>query len=473
MVFSSLFFVYAFFPVCMLLYYMFRSIKWRNAVLLVFSLLFYSWGEPKCVFLMIVTVIINYLLGLGIEKAQKLTLKRLYMGLSILISLGLLGYFKYSGFFVETVNSLTGSEFSVPNIMLPIGISFYTFQILTYVIDVYRGKVPAQKSIFKLLLYICCFHQLIAGPIVRYEDVAREIDERHADAADIAAGIKRFIIGFSKKVLLANMCGKAATEILNGSLADTTVICAWYGIIMFSLQIYFDFSAYSDMAIGMGRMCGFHYKENFDYPYISSSVTEFWRRWHMSLGSFFRDYVYIPLGGNRKHHLFNLFVVWFLTGMWHGASWNFIIWGLYFFFFLVQEKFVYGKQLQKAPVLAHIYLLLVVIVGWVFFYYTDLSQALQLLKIMFGLSGNEFSNPFALAQISNSIVIFQIAFICCVPIGKLLKDYFSTPSTSEEKVVRGGAIKSFAVFVSLAVLFVISSIMLVGESYNPFLYFRF
>ena len=473
MVFSSLFFVYAFFPLCMLLYYISPSIKWRNGVLLVFSLIFYSWGEPLFVLLMLATVVINYFLGLAVERAETDAGARFYMGLSVLVSLGSLGFFKYAGFFVETINGIAGTSIPAPQVALPIGISFYTFQILTYVIDVYRGKVPAQRSLLRLLLYICCFHQLIAGPIVRYEDVANEIEDRSASQKDIAEGIKRFVIGFSKKVLIANMCGKVVGEILDGDIAKTTVICAWYGIIMYSLQIYFDFSAYSDMAIGMGRMCGFHYKENFDYPYISKSVTEFWRRWHMSLGSFFRDYVYIPLGGNRRHQFINLFAVWFLTGMWHGASWNFIIWGLYFFVFLVLEKFVYGKALAKVPALAHVYLLLIVVVGWAFFYYTDVTDAFALLKVMFGFSGNAFSDAFATAQISGSLMIFQIAVICCMPVGSMLAKLFTDGTEQLDRPSAGRGLVKFAGGLMLAALFVISSIMLVGESYNPFLYFRF
>ncbi len=461
----------------MLLYYASKSIKWRNIILLIFSVIFYSWGEPVLVVLMVITIAVNYFFGLQIDKAQTPGKRKLYMALAVIVSLGSLGYFKYTGFFVETLNGVFGTEIPVPQISLPIGISFYTFQILTYVIDVYRGKVPVQRSFWKLMLYICCFHQLIAGPIVRYEDVAAEIDDRSATAEDITAGIKRFIIGFGKKVIIANTCGQAATEILGGNLAETTVIAAWYGIIMYTLQIYFDFSAYSDMAIGMGRMCGFHYHENFNYPYISKSVTEFWRRWHMSLSYFFRDYIYIPLGGNRKHQLLNLFVVWFLTGMWHGASWNFILWGLYYFVFLVLEKFVFGKYLQKVPALAHIYLMLVVIVGWVFFYYTDLSQAMQLLRVMFGFSGNAFSDVFAIAKINNSIIYFQIGVLACLPILQYLRNFNEKMAAIGERGLfqskGAAALGSVFQFAALAAIFVVSSLMLVGESYNPFLYFRF
>lgn len=481
MVFSSLFFVYAFFPLCMLLYYANTSIKWRNGVLLVFSLVFYSWGEPTLVLLMLATVTVNYLLGLGIDKFRGSAVSTIFMALSVIVSLGSLGVFKYAGFFIDTINGIFGSQIPVPQISLPIGISFYTFQILTYVLDVYKGKVPVQKSFFKLMLYISCFHQLIAGPIVRYEHVAAEIEDRSVTPQDITDGIKRFIIGFAKKVMLANMCGQVATEILDGSLSSTTVIGAWYGIIMYTLQIYFDFSAYSDMAIGMGRMCGFHYRENFDYPYMSRSVTEFWRRWHMSLGSFFRDYVYIPMGGNRVpmwRYILNLFTVWFLTGMWHGASWNFIIWGLLYFVFLVIEKFFLKKYLDKIPFVPHIYTMLIIMIGWVFFYYTDLSKALEMLGIMFGFSGHSFSDIFIVTKINNSSVVLQAAILCCMPILKFLNEFKESSERrlgSGGKVVAGvgGAVTSVISFAVHAALFIVSSIMLVGESYNPFLYFRF
>jgi len=475
MVFSSLFFVYVFLPICMLLYFLAPNIKLKNAVLIVFSLIFYSWGEPTFVLLMIATVAVNYVLGLLIGKFQGKWPSKLFLAISVICLLGSLGVFKYAGFAVESVNSLLGTTFTVPDIKLPIGISFYTFQILTYVIDVYRGVVPSQKSPFRLFMYIACFHQLIAGPIVRYDHIAAEIEERSATQKDIAEGIERFIIGFGKKVILANMCGTVASDILDGSVNDLTVVGSWLGIIMYSMQIYFDFSAYSDMAIGLGRMCGFHYRENFDYPYVSRSVTEFWRRWHISLGSFFRDYVYIPLGGNRKHQFLNLLVVWFLTGLWHGASWNFVIWGLYYFVFIALEKFVYGKFLKKLPIISNIYLLVIVIVGWVFFYFTDITKAFEFIKTMFGFTGARVIDGMTETQLLNNAYLIAAGVICCLPILK----YLSKARNAISERTSGGlySVLSFSryaiCYLVLFAIFAISSILLVGESYNPFLYFRF
>ena len=365
----------------------------------------------------------------------------------------------------------------VPKVVLPIGISFYTFQIVSYVIDVYRGDVQSQKSPFKLLLYISSFHQLIAGPIVRYDHIAAEINERNATPYDIWQGIERFVLGLAKKVVIANLCGEVAGTILDADLTNVTVSGAWFGILMFSIQIYFDFSAYSDMAIGMGRMCGFHYHENFDYPYVSRSVSEFWRRWHISLGSFFRDYVYIPLGGNRKHQLFNLLVVWMLTGLWHGASWNFVVWGLYYFVFIALEKFVYGKILKKLPVINNLYTLFVVVIGWVFFYFTDFSKAIELIKAMFGLNGAGLINVYNETQIMNNIYLFVLGAVCCVPVFRTVKKLFTKNKKAEVAVTPsnslianfGFAVSAICIFALLAV----SVIMLVGDSYNPFLYFRF
>ena len=462
----------------MLLYFISPSINWRNGELLVFSLIFYSWGEPKLVLLMLATVAVNYAFGLLVERYRGRPAAKLFLALAVLVSLGSLAVFKYAGFFVSSLNSVLGAGMTVPSIALPIGISFYTFQILTYVIDVYRGSVPAQRSFFRLLLYISCFHQLIAGPIVRYEDIARELEHRRTSPDEISYGIRRFIIGFAKKVVIANMCGETASQILDSDVASITVAGAWFGVIIFSLQIYFDFSAYSDMAIGMGRMCGFHYKENFDYPYVSRSVTEFWRRWHISLGSFFRDYVYIPLGGNRRHQLLNLFIVWSLTGLWHGASWNFALWGIYFFVFIALEKFVYGKVLEHLPVISNLYLLAVVAVGWVFFYYTDVSQAFALLSVMFGAAGNPVSDSLVMVTIQSNFVLLNLAVLCCIPFGRLFKGLFDGGGrrTRAGRLADSRAVSGLSLALSTvvcAVLLMVSTVMLVGESYNPFLYFRF
>lgn len=476
MVFSSLFFVFAFFPLCMLLYYAMPSLKLKNAVLLVFSLLFYSWGEPVLVLLMIATVLVNYILGLLIDKTRGKAVSRVFLIISVCCSLGSLVVYKYGDLLIDTVNSITGLKLPPTGLSLPIGISFYTFQVLTYVIDVYRGDAKVQRSPFRLLLYICCFHQLIAGPIVRYEDIAAEISERSVSAEDISCGIRRFITGLGKKAILANMCGEAASALLDNGTEGLSVSGAWFGIIMFSLQIFLDFSAYSDMAIGMGRMCGFHYRENFDYPYISSSVSEFWRRWHISLGSFFRDYVYIPLGGNRRHQLLNLLIVWALTGLWHGASWNFLVWGLYFFVFIALEKFVFGKALKKLPVINNLYTLLVVVVGWVFFYFTDISEAISLLRVMFGLSGNPRSDVLNDITINSNMLLLSLTLICCVPVADIIKGAFG--GKKERRISAEGreglpVVRRAVTAVWYLAVFALSSVMLVGESYNPFLYFRF
>jgi alginate O-acetyltransferase complex protein AlgI len=325
------------------------------------SLFFYAWGEPKWISVMLLCTLVNYITGILAEKHKGKWQSRAALVASLIINLGALGFFKYAGFLVSNLNHLTGLSISFAEIALPIGISFYTFQSMSYVIDVYRGEVEAQRSYWKLLLYVSLFHQLIAGPIVRYKDIAAEIENRRVTLDTFSAGINRFVVGLGKKVILANTAGKLSALFLDIPAADMSVLGGWYGIILFAIQIYFDFSGYSDMAIGLGKMFGFTYKENFDYPYISKSATEFWRRWHISLGTFFRDYLYIPLGGNRHHHIRNLTIVWLLTGLWHGASWNFILWGLYYGLLIILEKLFLDKWLKKLPaVFNHIYLLFIV-----------------------------------------------------------------------------------------------------------------
>ena len=328
MVFSNLIFLCLFLPANILLYYLTRNPAWRNGVLIFFSLFFYAWGEPVWVTLLIFSATIDYFHGKICEKYTGRWQAKAALISSLVLNLGLLGVFKYSGMAVESLNALTGLSLPVPAFSLPIGISFYTFQTISYVVDVYRGQVRAQKSYWRFFMYVSMYPQLVAGPIVRYTDVAEQIDSRHTTREDFVKGISRFCAGLGKKVLIANLAGDFASQYLDGDLTSLTTAGAWFGILMFTLQIYFDFSGYSDMAIGLARLFGFHYMENFNYPYISQSVSEFWRRWHISLGSFFRDYVYIPLGGNRSHTFRNLLIVWFLTGLWHGASWNFIVWGL-------------------------------------------------------------------------------------------------------------------------------------------------
>lgn len=471
MVFSSLNFMYLFLPVCLLLYFILRGIKARNYLLLVMSLLFYAWGEPKWIVLMIVTTLVDYGAGLLVDKYRGQKQAKWALAGSVVITLSFLAVFKYLGFFNQNLNSLFGAELPTQIFNLPIGISFYTFQAITYVVDVYRGKARVQRSYANLLLYVSLFPQLIAGPIVRYTDIAEQLESRETTVEGFARGITRFVMGLGKKVLLANIAGQIATSLIGGDLSKASVLGAWLGIFAYTFQIYFDFSGYSDMAIGLGHMFGFTYVENFNYPYISKSITEFWRRWHISLSTFFRDYVYIPLGGNRRHQLRNMFVVWALTGLWHGASWNFVLWGLYYFVFLAIEKLFLGKYLEKLPaVVGHIYALFIVVVGWVFFYFDDVSRLGQMLKLMFGFSGQAGVMPTDTILLKNHLVFFMVAIVACIPVSKLVKALlirFSRRGTVQETVA--GAV---GIVYDVALLF-FSTAALVGASYNPFLYFRF
>ena len=466
MVFSNLIFLYLFLPLCLAAYFLCRSIPAKNAVLIVFSLIFYAWGEPVYLFLMIAAAAVNWGFGLLIEKRHK----RVFLVLALVLDLGCLAVFKYTGFVVENLNALFGASIPVPVIALPIGISFYTFQALSYTVDVWRGDVPAQRSFAKFLLYISLFPQLIAGPIVRYADVAGQIDARSFDAADAFYGATRFCIGLAKKVLLADAAGKVAAQILDGSAASATTAAAWLGIVLYTFEIYFDFSGYSDMAIGMGRIFGFKYPENFRRPYTSRSITEFWRRWHISLGSFFRDYVYIPLGGKKKHQLLNMAVVWALTGLWHGASWNFVLWGLYFFIFIALEKLFLSKYLEKQPALAHIYLLLIVFFGWILFKFESVGDIWCVLKGMFGANGNAFSDFETWTAVKSHIIILLIAVFASTPITKRLSAAFKYRALRNNGAL---AVYSVLQFVIPAALLILSAAALVGNSYNPFLYFRF
>ena len=486
MVFSSLEFLYLFFPLCMLFYYLCKSINAKNAVLIVFSLIFYAWGEPCYVFLMIGTILLDYLFGLGIGKYRTQARGKLLLVLALIVNLGLLGLFKYAGFIANTINSITGLHLTDPKLALPIGISFYTFQVVSYLVDVYRGDVQPQREPHKLMLYICLFHQLIAGPIVRYEQIANEIEHRKATPVETSMGIDRFIVGLSKKVILANAMGKLASVYLDAdNLASVPTLAGWFALAMYGLQIYFDFSAYSDMAIGMGRMIGFHYLENFNYPYLSGSITEFWRRWHISLGTLFRDYVYIPMGGNRcssARHIFNMFVVWALTGLWHGASWNFVLWGLYFFVLLVLEKYVIGGFLKKHKIFAHIYFLVAIVFGWSLFYFTDMTRWTAFVRVLFG-GGKGFADSILANQVRSNLFIVLIAIIGATPVLQLIKRGYmrvcgigrvKKPDGSVEVVNPVPAAVAYIVKgVVLAALLFICTAMLVGQSYNPFIYGRF
>ncbi|MBE6907387.1 MAG: MBOAT family protein [Ruminococcaceae bacterium] len=467
MVFANLLFIYLFLPLNILLYFLSKKIVWRNLVLVAFSFVFYAWGEPVWVMLLLFSASFDYMHGRMIERYRGTWLAKAAVLSSLVVNLSLLGTFKYSGFFVRNLNAVFGTQLSVPSFALPIGISFYTFQTISYVIDVYRGDTKAQTNPVYYLLYLSMYHQLVAGPIVRYRDIDREIRTRTTDAAGFSEGLTRFIFGLAKKVLIANTAGDLASQYLDGELAGLTVAGAWLGILLFSLQIYYDFSGYSDMAIGLGRIFGFHYRENFNYPYISRSATEFWRRWHISLGSFFRDYVYIPLGGNRRHQYLNLAVVWFLTGLWHGASWNFILWGLYFGALIALEKKFLHQVLERIPAFfSHLYLLLLAALGWVLFYFTDMKRLGQFLRILFG--GAPLWDSRVEIALVNNLFWLAAAVLFCAPVVKLVKSFVS--KWFNENQLSIVLICQTAVNV---ILLTASTAMLVGQSYNPFLYYRF
>ncbi|MBQ3072023.1 MAG: MBOAT family protein, partial [Oscillospiraceae bacterium] len=418
MLFSSIPFLFYFLP-CVALLYIATPKRLKNLTLLVGSLVFYAWGEPRLVLLMLLTVFFGYVLGLLTEKYPQH--KKLFLWLALAVGLGFLGYFKYVDFFIENFNAVTGLSIPLLKVTLPIGISFYTFQLISYNIDVYRGTVPAQRNFIDLAAYISLFPQLIAGPIVRYSDVALQLRERTHSIDKIAVGIRRFIIGLSKKVLIANVLGEVC-ESFKAS-GDKSVVFFWVYAAAFCLHVYFDFSGYSDMAIGLGKLFGFDFLENFNYPYISKSITEFWRRWHMSLGSWFRDYVYIPLGGSRvgkARLLLNILVVWMLTGFWHGADWNFIVWGLYFAVLLVIEKVFLLERLKKSKVISRIYLLLLVMISFVIFNAASMDEALRYIGGMFGAGGYPLLSAETVFCLKNYAVVFILAIIGATPVPKLL-----------------------------------------------------
>ena len=486
MVFSSLVFLYAFFSLSLAAYALCRTQKAQNVVLLVFSLVFYAWGEPKYVLLLMFMAFTSWLCALGVEGAKSQKGKLSWVWASAVIDIGLIGYYKYAGLICGIFGEV---PVFIANIALPIGISFYTFQLLTYVIDVYRKDAPAQRSYWNVLLYAALFHQCIAGPIVRYKTIDHELFSGEPRQPQWHLGVSRFCAGLAKKVLLANPCGALADSMIladsvardasqfaaNAELLENIpVLGGWLGIIAYGLHIYLDFSAYSDMAIGMGKMLGLNYLENFNYPYISRTVTEFWRRWHMSLGTFFRDYVYIPLGGSRcsrKRMVFNTFVVWALTGLWHGASWNFVIWGLWFFAFLMLERFLLKKWLEKVPVVSNLYLVVVVMVGWVIFRYTDFRLGLILAKSLFGLNGNAVSSFPAEIQLKSHSVLLIVSAFASTPVMKLLRQKLEGYADPH------GALATVwnVVFYSIlpVILLLLSTAGLVGDSYNPFIYFQF
>ena len=471
MVFANLFFLYICLPLNLILYYGTRSYAVRNFVLVAMSFLFYAWGEPVWVLLLIASGLMVWICSLLTEQFAGSWKGKAAMVLAVTVSLSLLGVFKYSGFLVENLNAVLPLSLPVPKFSLPIGISFYTFQMISYIVDVYRGEVKAQKSFLRFIMYVSMYFQLVAGPIVRYSDVAWEIDHRTADANDISRGITRFCIGLLKKVAVANVAGSLLVQYMDGDLSKVTVLGSWFGAVLFMLQIYYDFSGYSDMAIGLGLMFGFHFVENFNYPYIARTATEFWRRWHISLSSFLRDYLYISLGGNRSHAWRNLFLVWFATGLWHGASWNFILWGLFFGVLIALERLGLRSLLEKLPAfVSHLYLLLAVLISWVIFYFTDLGRAGQYLGIMFGLSGQPLTNSQTLLALEGNVFWLILAVLFCLPIARYLPEQMqaATESSRTRQVILGILVP----VMNLGILLICTA-MLSGQSYNPFLYYRF
>lgn len=468
MVFSSLVFLFTFLPVTLAVYYL-MPWKGKNLVLLLTSLIFYAWGEPVYVILMLLSIAFNYFMGRDIDfNKDDMQKKRKSLMLTVIVNLFILGFFKYYVFFIETINDIFSWNIPYRELALPIGISFYTFQTLSYIIDVYRGKINVQKNILDFGLYVCLFPQLIAGPIVRYIDVAGQIKDRKLSMDMFGSGMMYFVRGLCKKVLLANNIGLLYDAVAGRSLSDVSVLMAWLGAIAYTFQIYFDFGGYSDMAIGLGRMLGFGFMKNFDYPYIAKSVTAFWRRWHISLSTWFREYLYIPLGGNRVtvvKHIRNILIVWLLTGLWHGASWNFVVWGLYYGVFLLIEKYIIGRFIGHLPnVLQHIYLLVIVIIGWVFFFSPNLDYAVNYIGCMFGIGSAEIIGRDAIYYLLTNIILLVICALGSTP---YIHGMFKAVVFRQKKK------HIYSAAVVYVLMFVIVIAYLVSATYNPFLYFRF
>lgn len=465
MVFSRLFFLYFFFPICLIAYAGSGNLKNKNTVLIIFSLIFYAWGEPFYILLLILSSFINYVAGLVIGRFQGTKIDMAATAVTVTYDILMLGIFKYSGFIVENINAFFNADFSVPNLKLPIGISFYTFQIISYIIDCHWETVKPQKSFFKFLMYVSLFPQLVAGPIVRYSTIEKEIDNRKTTVKDISYGFNRLIIGLSKKVLIANNLGIVVDNFLK-TPENSTFIGTWLGAVLYAMQIYYDFSGYSDMAIGMGRIFGFHFDENFNYPFICKDVTEFWQRWHISLGSFFRDYLlYVPIFGKRRKYG-GLFLVWFCTGLWHGASWNYVLWGIYFLICLLVERALKkkGVDISKIPIVSNLTVLLIVVFGWSIFYFENLGELKLFLGSMLGLRNEVAMKARELTPVYQYFYVIVAMIIGCTPLPKKLATLFFP---------EGKVRTDIAVGVSSSVFIMICFVLLLKQTYNPFLYFRF
>ena len=465
MVFSSIVFLFVFLPVVLALYYVVPAIRWKNVILLAASILFYAWGEPVYIVLMLLSILFNFVMGLELERLREDSRrKKLNLIFTVIVNLCILGFFKYYGFLLGSINSAFHLHIPYRELALPVGISFYTFQTLSYILDLYRGDIKVQKNLLDFALYITMFPQLIAGPIVRYVDIQEQLESRVISWHKAGVGAEYFIKGLAKKVLLANTAGAVYTSIQGLGGEYQTVVTSWIGILFYTMQIYFDFSGYSDMAIGLGKMMGFQFCKNFDYPYTSRSVTEFWRRWHISLGTWFREYVYIPLGGNRvsvAKHIRNILVVWALTGLWHGAAWNFVLWGLYYGVFLLLEKYLWGKYLERLPGwVGNLYTMFFVIIGWVFFSNTDLGAGLAYLGSLFGVGVAGFANATTLFYLKSSLLLLVICIVCSRPWA-----YRWYKRVAGQRPVAAAVINAALLLLSIA--------FLVYDSYNPFLYFRF
>ena len=468
MLFSSIVFLFTFLPAVMILYYL-LPVRFRNVILLLASLVFYAWGEPVYLFLMLLSILFNYFSGLDIARnlQDKRAAKRSLV-FNLIINLAVLGFFKYEGFVLDTLNGILPVHISYHALPLPIGISFYTFQILSYIIDVYRGNVKVQTNLPNFALYVTMFPQLIAGPIVQYADVDEQLASREVSRTKFGEGSMYFIRGLAKKVLLANTSGMIFTEVSGLAKGNIAVMTAWLGAFAYMFQIYFDFSGYSDMAIGLGKMFGFEFNMNFNYPYVSKSITEFWRRWHISLSSWFRDYVYIPLGGNRVSkikHIRNLLIVWFLTGLWHGAAWNFVAWGLYYGVILIIEKYLLSPVLDRLPdVVRHIYSIVLVVIGWVLFFSSSFGQAADYIRVMFGAGAHGFADRESMYLLTSNLILWLILIFGSTPLVHFRYEHMLRTKKWNTTIINS------VVYVAL---FIDCIAYLVTETYNPFLYFRF